>query len=82
LEIRKKLAADDPKNTQAQRDLMISYWEIGDVQSALKNSKNAFAYYQQALVIAEAIAAKDNLNKQAQNDLTKLKELTRPRYQP
>ncbi|HAO23443.1 MAG TPA: hypothetical protein DCQ37_25165 [Desulfobacteraceae bacterium] len=66
---KQRLVAD---NLQVQRDSMFIYWRIGDVQSALKNPKAALQYYQQALSIAETLAA-DKLNKQAQDEFAALK---------
>jgi len=67
---KQRLVAD---NLQVQRDSMFIYWRIGDVQSAMKNPKAALQYYQQALSIAETLAAKDKLNKQAQDEFAALK---------
>jgi hypothetical protein len=73
MEIFKKIALDDPQNMIAQSDVMIGFRKMGEAQESLKNSKAALQYYQQALSIAETLAAKDNLNKQAQDEFAELK---------
>jgi tetratricopeptide (TPR) repeat protein len=74
LEIRQRLAAVDPANTQAQRDLFVSHYKMGMVQTALGNPDAARQAYQQALAIAEPLAQKDPLNKQAQDDVAAVRE--------
>ena len=69
LEIRKRLAAADPANTQAQRDLSVSYNKLGDVQVQLGDTQAALKAYQQSLEIRQRLAAADPANTQAQRDL-------------
>jgi tetratricopeptide (TPR) repeat protein len=69
LAIRKRLAARDPANTQWQRDLVLSYGRIGDVQRARSDLQAALTSYQQGLQIAEKLAARDPANSEWQTDL-------------
>ena len=69
LQIREKLAARDPANTEWQRDLSISHNRIGDVHQAQGDLEAALSAYQQSLQIAEKLAARDPANPQWQADL-------------
>ena len=62
--------AGDPRNTQWQRDLSVSYDRIGDVQAALGDSAAALKSFQAGLAIAEGLAAGDPRNTQWQRDLS------------
>ena len=51
LDIAKKLAAADPANAQAQRDLSVSYEKLGDVSQQAGRLDAAREFYQQGLDI-------------------------------
>ena len=70
LEIREKLAARDPANTNWQRDLSVSYNRIGDVQRAQGDLPSALSSYKQGLEIREKLAAHDPANTNRQRDLS------------
>jgi tetratricopeptide (TPR) repeat protein len=70
LEIRQELAAADPRDVQAQRDLSVSYNKLGDVQLQLGDTAQALASYQQGLEISQELAAADPRDAQAQRDLS------------
>ena len=70
LAIREKLAAQDPSNTEWQRDLSVSFNKIGDVQRARGNLDAALKAYQDSLAIAEKLAAQDPSNTEWQRDLS------------
>jgi len=69
LDIAKKLAAADPANAEAQRDLSVSYQRMGDVSQQAGRLDAAREFYQQYLDIAKKLAAADPTNAQAQRDL-------------
>jgi tetratricopeptide (TPR) repeat protein len=69
LAIAEKLAAQDPSNTEWQRDLSISFDRIGDVQRAQGNLDGALKAYQDGLAIRETLAAQDPSNTGWQRDL-------------
>ncbi len=70
VEIRKKLAADYPKNKGAQRDLYSSLIRLGDIQLLQLGNKDAtITAYNQALEISKKLAADDPKNTEAQRDL-------------
>jgi MinD-like ATPase involved in chromosome partitioning or flagellar assembly/tetratricopeptide (TPR) repeat protein len=60
----------DPANTEWQRDLWVSYSNIGDVLKMQGNGPDALAAYQAGLVIAEGLAKQDSANTQWQRDLS------------
>jgi tetratricopeptide (TPR) repeat protein len=68
LEIRETLAAQDPDNSQWQRDLSINYEKIGDVQR--RDSSTALGFYKKSLEIREKLAARDRDNSECQRDLS------------
>ena len=68
LEISKKLARDDPDNSNVQRDLWVSYGKIGDVQQQLGNTQGALQSYEMALEISKKLARDDPDNSNAQRD--------------
>ena len=70
LAIAEKLAAQDPSNTEWQRDLSVSFDRIGDVQSARGNLDAALKAYQDSLAIREKLAAQDPSNTEWQRDLS------------
>ena len=70
LAIAEKLAAQDPSNTEWQRDLSVSFNKIGDVQRARGNLDAALKAYQDSLAIREKLAAQDPSNAEWQRDLS------------
>jgi hypothetical protein len=48
LAIGKKLAAGDPRNTQRQRDLYVSYWRMAGLAETQKHPRDARTYWKQA----------------------------------
>ena len=70
LEIAEKLVAQDPSNTQWQRDLSVGHTRIGDVLLAQGDLAGALTSYRADLGIAEKLAAQDPSNTQWQRDLT------------
>src|SRR5262249_13060917 len=57
-QIHEELAKADPKNVDAQRNLMVVAGRMGDVYSeGLHDSATALPYYEYALTLAEPIAA-------------------------
>jgi hypothetical protein len=79
LDIRVRLAAADPANTQWQRDLSVSHERLGEVAAAAGELARARAAYQASLDIAVRLAAADPANAQWQSDLAyvqrKIREL-------
>jgi tetratricopeptide (TPR) repeat protein len=69
LEIREKLAGNDPSNMELQRNLSISYDRIGDAQRAQGDLEGARASYSRALEILTKLAALDAENAQWKADL-------------
>ncbi|KPA15131.1 hypothetical protein MHK_004664 [Candidatus Magnetomorum sp. HK-1] len=59
LEIRKKLARDDPENSNAQNDLFVSFYNIGAIQLQQSKMKSALKTYEQALKIIKKLSIKD-----------------------
>jgi tetratricopeptide (TPR) repeat protein len=70
LEIREKLAARDPANTEWQRDLSVSYGKIGDVQSAQGELSSALSSYNKTLGIEKQLGARDPADTEWQRDLS------------
>ena len=66
----KRLAAADPSNASAQRDLSVSLERIGDVQEAQGDLKGALASYQECLKLSQQLAAADPSNASAQRVLS------------
>ncbi len=62
--------ARHPADTQAERDLSVSYNRIGGVLAAQGDQPAALAAYRKALDIAEKLAARDTANTQWQRDLS------------
>ncbi len=62
LDIAERLAEDDLTNIEAQRDLSISYHNLGDVQLQLGDTESALEFYQQCSDILARLAAADPLN--------------------
>ncbi len=69
LDIRRKLAAQDPGNAQAQRDVAVSLGKLGDVKLRAGDRTGALAAYQESLGIARKLAAQDPGNARARSDL-------------
>ena len=69
LEIAQKLAAADPSDAQAQRDLSVSYNRLGNVQLQSGEVTEALGSYQQGLKIRQKLAAADPSDAQAQLNL-------------
>ena len=70
LKISQKLAAADPTNANAQRDLSVSHLKIGEVRQAHGDLKGALASYQEYQKISQQLAAADPSNANAQRDLS------------
>ena len=70
LAIAERLAAQDPGNTEWQRDVSVSYNKIGDVRLEGGDRKGALEIYQKALAIAERLAAQDPGNTEWQRDVS------------
>ena len=51
--------AQDPSNTQWQRDLSVSYNKIGDVERQAGNLGAARGAYEAGLAIAQSLTAQD-----------------------
>lgn len=68
-EIRKRLAAADPSNLLAQRDVALIFDRIGNIQAADARHAEALASYRDSLAIREKVAALDRANIGAQRDL-------------
>jgi tetratricopeptide (TPR) repeat protein len=69
LEISQKLAAADPTDAQAQRDLSLSYLKLGHVQLQSGQVTEALRSFEKSLEIRQKLAATDPTNAQAQTDL-------------
>ena len=70
LAIAEKLAAQDPSNTEWQRDLSVSLNRIGDVQSARGNLEAALQAYQDGLAIARSWPRRTRATPRWQRDLS------------
>ena len=70
LAIAERLAAADRGNTQWQRDLSVSYDNVGNVLAAQGSLDDALKAYRDSLVIRERLAAADRSNTQWQHDLS------------
>ena len=69
-EAMQRLAAADAGNAEGQRDLSVSYDNIGDVLVSQGNLPEALKSYRASLAIFERLAAADAGNAQAQRDLS------------
>jgi tetratricopeptide (TPR) repeat protein len=69
LKIRQRLAAADPRDARAQRDLSVSFDNIGDVLLQQGEVEKALEQYREGLKIAQRLAAADPRNFEAQTDL-------------
>jgi tetratricopeptide (TPR) repeat protein len=69
LDIARKLAAQDPGNAQAQRDVAVTLDKLGDVKLQAGDRAGALAAYQECVDIVRKLAAQDPGNAQAQTDL-------------
>jgi Flp pilus assembly protein TadD len=70
LQIAKKLARQDPGDSDWKRDLSVSYIKLGDVSQAQGDLNGAIAQYQSALEIAQKLAQQDPGNSGWQRDLS------------
>ena len=70
LDIRQRLAAADPANTEWQRDLSISHEKLGDIAVAAGDLAAARAAHQASLDIRQRLAAADPANTGWQRDLS------------
>ena len=59
LDIARKLAAQDPGNAEAQRDVSVSLERLGDVKLQGGEQAGALAAYQESLDIRRKLAAQD-----------------------
>ena len=64
-----RLAAADPGDAQAQRDLSVSHDKIGDIRARQGDLAAALAAFRASLAIRERLAAADPGDAQAQRDL-------------
>ena len=67
--IDQQLSAQDPQNTQFQRDLSIAHERLGDIYLRLGDTTAALQAYQASLAIAQQLSAQDPQNTQFQRDL-------------
>jgi non-specific serine/threonine protein kinase/serine/threonine-protein kinase len=65
-----ELAASDPTNANLQRDLLVGYEDVAQMQGKLKRWPEALDNQKKALVIAEALLRADPENLQAMQDLS------------
>ncbi len=70
LAIREKLAASDPKNSDWQRDLSVSFNNVAGILEAQGEREQALAQYRKSLAIREKLAASDPKNSDWQRDLS------------
>jgi tetratricopeptide (TPR) repeat protein len=70
LAIAERLAKADPGDAQRQRDLSLSYDNVGDVLEAQGNLPDALTSYRDSLAIAERLANDDPGDAQRQRDLS------------
>src|SRR5258708_34336851 len=70
LDIRERLAQDDPSSALAQRDLGVSYDRLGDLMLRLGNDTEAERLYRLSLDIHQRLAHADPSSAQAQRDLS------------
>ena len=68
LAIRERLAAADPGNAAAQRDLSVSYNKLGDLMVRVGNGPEAERLFRDSLAITERLAAADPLFPKADPD--------------
>ena len=64
-----KLAASDPKNSDWQRDLSVSFNKVAGILEAQGEREKALTEYQKSLAISEKLAASDPKNSDWQTDL-------------
>jgi tetratricopeptide (TPR) repeat protein len=69
LDIARNLAAQDPGNAPAQREVSVSLEKVGNVKLQGGDQAGALAAYQESLGIARKLVAQDQGNAQAQIDL-------------
>ena len=59
LEIRERLASQEPDRADFQRDLSVSYNQIGDLMRDLGKGEQAQTYFQKDLEIAQRLASQE-----------------------
>lgn len=62
--------ADDPRNTQWQRELVVSHLKVGNLQAAQGDSASALKSFQAALAGADSLVAVDPRNADWQQNLS------------
>ena len=72
--IRERLAASDPANVKAQRDLSVSIRKLGDLAAAQRDPATALRYYSESKDVIERLANNDPDNANWQRDLSLLLE--------
>ena len=70
LKISEKLAASDPKNSDWQRDLSVSYEKVAGILEVQGEREKALLEYEKSLAIREKLAASDPKNSDWQRDLS------------
>ncbi len=70
LAISEQLAQQDSQNSQAQRDLLVSFNKLANAQLQLGDTQKALDYYARALTIGEQLTQQDPQDSQAQRDLS------------
>jgi tetratricopeptide (TPR) repeat protein len=70
LDIRKKLADDNPTDTEEQRNLSVAYNKIADLYKTNDKIKEALEYYDKGLTIRKKLADVNLSDTQAQRDLS------------
>ncbi len=65
----RRLAEADPTNSEAQRDLSISYNKLADLAVRSREIDQACGYYEQDLAIARSLAGADPVNVGKQRDV-------------
>jgi len=65
-----KLSQQDPRNTEFQLDLSVSYDRTGDLQLRLGNTNAALKAYQDSLAIRQTLTKLDPSNTEFQRDLS------------
>ena len=69
LRIDHRLATQDPANAQWQRDLVVSYMRLGDVEKQKGNTTGAVDFFTQARAISARMVERDPTNAVWKNDL-------------
>ena len=72
-DIAQKLAAADPSDARAQRDLLVSFYKLGEAERAGKQFEKAIAWYEKARDKVTAMQQAGRLAPQDKNVLSMLK---------